>query len=47
MKGSFPEPLKAPTRRPSEACYSCAVYSWTVRSPWFADPAIPSDHPTF
>jgi len=29
---SFPEPLKASTRRPYGACYSHATYSWISRS---------------
>ena len=41
----LPETPKTPTRRPSEACYSCVAYSWTTRSPRFADSAMPPDHP--
>jgi len=45
VQRSFPEPPKAPTRRPSEARYYCATYNWTARSPWFLDPTTLSDHP--
>ena len=41
----FPEPFRAPTRRPSGACYCFATYSWTTRSPRFTDPATLPDHP--
>ena len=35
---------KAPTWRPSGACYSCSTYNWRIRSPQFTDPTMLPDH---
>jgi len=45
VRGPFPGPPKAPTWKPSGACYSCVTYSWIARFLRFADPAMPPDHP--
>ena len=47
VQGPFPEPPKAPTGKPSGACYSCTTYNWIAWSSWFTDPATLLDHPTF
>ena len=41
---SFPEPPRAPTWRPSGACYSRITYSWIVWSPWSDYTARSSSH---
>ena len=44
-QGLFPEPLKTPIWKPLGARYSCATYSWIVRSLQFTDPVTLLDHP--
>ena len=45
VQGSFPVLPKATTQRTSEACYSCAAYSWMIWSPWFTNSITLLDHP--